>query len=141
LKIARETGNKGRVFAVDLLREPLAFLWIRAFLQRRTSLHIIYADAENDHLPDDLGRLPEGSTVLAAALLIAGLVTVPIEQGCPQASHRFYAALVISSDPACCGKHCETSTFLDIDRLAEHASIRLADSGVCHRIDWIRSTD
>jgi hypothetical protein len=65
----------------------------------------------------------------------------PNRTGCPQASGGLYSVLVISSDSACYGKHCQTSTFRDIERLAEDVSIYLANGGVCDCFDWIWGID
>ena len=97
LKLARRTGNSGEVFAVDMLREPLAFLWIRALLQHRTSLHIIHtdlehADAENVRLPGRLDavliantyhefRIPEKVLVIAFESLRPGGRLVVVDRG------------------------------------------------------------
>jgi SAM-dependent methyltransferase len=51
LKLAAIVGDKGRVIAEDILREPLAFLWIRAFLRRRHNIQVIHGEQDNPHLP------------------------------------------------------------------------------------------
>ena len=51
LKIAPIVGEHGSVFAVDILKEPLAFLWIRALLHHQSNVHIIHGEQDNPHLP------------------------------------------------------------------------------------------
>jgi predicted methyltransferase len=51
LKLAPMAGKSGSVFAVDILKEPLAFLWIRARLRREAQLHVILGDPDDPHLP------------------------------------------------------------------------------------------
>jgi SAM-dependent methyltransferase len=55
LKLAPVVGRSGEVLAVDILREPLAFLWIRALAQHSSNLLVIHADADDPPLPK--GRL------------------------------------------------------------------------------------
>jgi predicted methyltransferase len=55
LKIAPMVGQEGRVFDVDILKEPLAFLWVRALLRHESNVHIIHTDPDNPHLPE--GRI------------------------------------------------------------------------------------
>lgn len=52
LKVAPIVGEHGRVFAVDILKEPLAFLWVRALLRHQSNVHVIHGDADNLHLPE-----------------------------------------------------------------------------------------
>jgi SAM-dependent methyltransferase len=52
LKVAPIVGEHGGVFAVDILREPLAFLWIRALLHHQSNVHIVHVDQDNPHLPE-----------------------------------------------------------------------------------------
>ena len=52
LKVAPIVGEHGGVFAVDILKEPLAFLWIRALLRHQSNVHIIHGDQDNPHLPE-----------------------------------------------------------------------------------------
>lgn len=52
LKLAPIVGDKGRVIAEDILREPLAFLWIRAMLRHRRNIWIIHGEPNNPHLPE-----------------------------------------------------------------------------------------
>ncbi len=51
LKMAPLVAPQGRVLAVDLRRQSLAFLWIRALLGRHWNLHVILGEAEDPHLP------------------------------------------------------------------------------------------
>jgi ubiquinone/menaquinone biosynthesis C-methylase UbiE len=55
LKLAPIVGEKGGVLAVDVLKEPLAFLRIRALLSHQSNVHIIQGDPDNPHLPE--GRI------------------------------------------------------------------------------------
>jgi ubiquinone/menaquinone biosynthesis C-methylase UbiE len=52
LKLAPRVGEKGGILAVDILKEPLVFLWIRALLRHQSNVHIIHGDPDNPHLPD-----------------------------------------------------------------------------------------
>jgi SAM-dependent methyltransferase len=40
------------VIAEDILREPLAFLWFRAFLRHRHNIQVIHGEPDNPHLPE-----------------------------------------------------------------------------------------
>jgi predicted methyltransferase len=51
LKIAPRVGPGGRVVAVDLRRESLAFLWIRAALGGQTNVFVIRARGDDPTLP------------------------------------------------------------------------------------------
>jgi len=51
LKLAPLVGEKGRVLAVDLRRESLAFLWIRAMLQSHWNVRVIHGEVDNPDLP------------------------------------------------------------------------------------------
>ena len=51
LKIAPRVGPGGRVIAVDLRRESLAFLWIRASLGGHTNVRIIRGRVDDPMLP------------------------------------------------------------------------------------------
>lgn len=51
LKLAPMVGRSGSVYAVDIRKEPLAFLWIRARLRREAQLHVILGDPDDPHLP------------------------------------------------------------------------------------------
>lgn len=52
LKVAPIVGEHGGVFAVDILKEPLAFLWIRTLLRHQSNVHIIHGDQDDPHLPE-----------------------------------------------------------------------------------------
>jgi SAM-dependent methyltransferase len=52
LKIAPMVGERGVVYAVDILKEPLAFLWIRALLRYQSNIHIIHGELDNPDLPE-----------------------------------------------------------------------------------------
>jgi len=51
LKMAPVVAPQGRVLAVDLRRQSLAFLWIRTLLGRHWNLHVIRGEADDPHLP------------------------------------------------------------------------------------------
>lgn len=51
LKIAPRVAPDGQVFAVDLRRESLAFLWIRARLRRLHNLNVILGATDDPRLP------------------------------------------------------------------------------------------
>ncbi len=51
LKIAPRVAPNGRVLAVDLRRQSLAFLWIRAVLDRQWNLHVIRGRVNEPGLP------------------------------------------------------------------------------------------
>ena len=51
LQIAPRVGPEGRVVAVDLRRQSLAFLWIRAMLGGHRNLQIIRGRADDPELP------------------------------------------------------------------------------------------
>ena len=55
LKIAPIVGKRGSVFAVDILKEPLGVLWIRALLRHQSNIHIIHGELDNPDLPE--GRI------------------------------------------------------------------------------------
>jgi len=52
LKLGPIVGDKGRVIAEDILREPLAFLWIRALLRHQRNIRVIHGEPDNPHLPE-----------------------------------------------------------------------------------------
>ena len=51
LKIAPRVAPNGRVFAIDLRRQSLAFLWIRALLGRHWNLYTIRGEVDDPLLP------------------------------------------------------------------------------------------
>ena len=51
LKIAARVVPDGRVFAVDLRRQSLAFLWVRARIDGHRNLHIIRGRVDDPRLP------------------------------------------------------------------------------------------
>jgi ubiquinone/menaquinone biosynthesis C-methylase UbiE len=51
LKMAPRVAPNGRVLAVDLRRESLAFLWIRARLDGYSNLHVIHSRVDDPMLP------------------------------------------------------------------------------------------
>ena len=52
LKVAPIVGEHDGVFAVDILKEPLAFLWVRALLHHQANVHVIHGEQDNPHLPE-----------------------------------------------------------------------------------------
>jgi len=62
LKMAPRVAPGGRVFAVDLRRESLTFLWIRARLAWQSNLHVIVGAVDDPRLP----RSPPVDAVLIA---------------------------------------------------------------------------
>lgn len=53
LKIAPRVAPNGRVLAVDLRRQSLAFLWIRAMRGGHRNLHVIRSQVDDPTLPPD----------------------------------------------------------------------------------------
>ena len=53
LKLASKVGEHGNVLAEDILREPLAFLWIRALLRHQGNVRVVHGDLDNPHLPKE----------------------------------------------------------------------------------------
>jgi predicted methyltransferase len=53
LKMALRVAPRGQVYAVDLRRESLAFLWIRALLGGHTNLHVIHNTVDDPSLPPE----------------------------------------------------------------------------------------
>jgi predicted methyltransferase len=51
LKMAPRVAPQGRVLAVDLRRQSLAFLWIRALLGGHWNLRVIRGETDDPHLP------------------------------------------------------------------------------------------
>lgn len=54
LKLSPIVGKHGSVIAVDILEEPLLFLWTRAFLRNQQNIHVIHADTDNPRLQTDM---------------------------------------------------------------------------------------
>ena len=50
LKLSRAVGATGSVQAIDILRLPLTFLWIRAARQGVHSLHIVLGDSDDPRI-------------------------------------------------------------------------------------------
>jgi ubiquinone/menaquinone biosynthesis C-methylase UbiE len=51
LKLSAVVGPRGRVFAVDIRKLPLGFLWARALLRGQHNVRIVLGEPENPHLP------------------------------------------------------------------------------------------
>ena len=54
LKLSPVVGKRGRVMAVDILKEPLAFLWVRSFLRSQRNIDIIHGYPDNPRLPTNV---------------------------------------------------------------------------------------
>jgi predicted methyltransferase len=54
LRLSPVVGKRGRVMAVDILKEPLAFLWVRSFMRNQHNIDIIYGYPDNPRLPTDV---------------------------------------------------------------------------------------
>ncbi len=54
LKLSPIVGKHGSVIAVDILEEPLLFLWTRAFLRNQQNIHVIHGDTDNPRLQTDM---------------------------------------------------------------------------------------
>jgi predicted methyltransferase len=51
LKLAPLVGKKGSVLAIDILKEPLAYLWVRARLRNLPQLHVMQSVPDDPGLP------------------------------------------------------------------------------------------
>jgi len=51
LKLSPIVGASGTVWAEDIRREPLAFLWIRRFLRNARNVRVIRGETDDPHLP------------------------------------------------------------------------------------------
>ena len=51
LKLAPRVAPDGRVLAVDLRRQSLAFLWLRAALRRQSRVRVVHGEAADPGLP------------------------------------------------------------------------------------------
>src|SRR5689334_22585344 len=51
MKLFPIVGTRGRVFAVDIRRTSLFFLWTRAFLRAERNINVIHAQPDDPHLP------------------------------------------------------------------------------------------
>ena len=51
LKLSSAVGRQGRVFAVDLRKESLLFLWSRALLRGLANVHVVVGEEDNPRLP------------------------------------------------------------------------------------------
>lgn len=52
LKISPAVGKRGQVFAVDLRRLSLFFLWTRALLRGEHNVHVVVGQEDNPRLPE-----------------------------------------------------------------------------------------
>src|SRR5215813_12940887 len=51
LKLSRIVNSGGMVFAVDIRRLPLRFLWARALIRRQSNIRTVLGEPDNPHLP------------------------------------------------------------------------------------------
>ena len=51
LKLSPAVGSGGTVYAVDIRRLPLAFLWIRTFIKGQHNVRTVLGEPDNPHLP------------------------------------------------------------------------------------------
>ena len=51
LKLSSAVGPGGTVYAVDIRRLPLAFLWLRTFLRAQHNVRAVLGEPDNPHLP------------------------------------------------------------------------------------------
>jgi len=51
LKLSPAIGSGGTVYAVDIRRLPLAFLWVRSLIRRQRNVRAVLGDPDNPHLP------------------------------------------------------------------------------------------
>jgi predicted methyltransferase len=51
VRLAPVVGRTGRVVAIDILRQPLVFLWIRTRLRRAWQVQVVLADEQDPRLP------------------------------------------------------------------------------------------
>jgi len=57
LRLSPPAGKRGRIFAEDIRRLPLVFLWFRTILKSERNVTVIHGDATDPHLPP--GRVNE----------------------------------------------------------------------------------
>ena len=53
LRLAPAVGPRGRVIAVDIRRQSLAFLWVRSLLRRYWQIDVVHSDARHPRLPPE----------------------------------------------------------------------------------------
>jgi ubiquinone/menaquinone biosynthesis C-methylase UbiE len=51
LKLSPAVGSQGTVYAVDIRRLPLRFLWVRTLLRRQHNVRLVLGEPDNPHLP------------------------------------------------------------------------------------------
>jgi ubiquinone/menaquinone biosynthesis C-methylase UbiE len=51
LKLSSEVDSAGTVYAVDIRRLPLMFLWVRALIRHQSNIRTWLGKADNPHLP------------------------------------------------------------------------------------------
>jgi ubiquinone/menaquinone biosynthesis C-methylase UbiE len=107
LKLAQAVGPEGSVQAVDILRLPLAFVWIRAFQRGAHNLRVVLGDADDPHISGPVDAILVANTYhelshpaavlghLRAALVPEGrLVIADRGQSSPSTEHAIDPALV-----------------------------------------------
>jgi len=52
LKLSRVVNPGGTVFAVDIRRLPLRFLWVRTLISRQNNIPTVLGEPDNPHVPD-----------------------------------------------------------------------------------------
>jgi predicted methyltransferase len=62
LKLSRSVGSSGSVVAIDVRRLPLAFLFVRAILQRQWNLQVVKAGPTDPELPKDVDAILVANT-------------------------------------------------------------------------------
>ena len=94
LKIAPRVAPNGRVLAIDLRRQSLAFLWIRAVLGGHRNLHVIRSQV------DDL-KLPQGmnDAVLIANTYHELTAPAPILKALFESMHSGARLVVVDRGP------------------------------------------
>src|SRR5262252_5465862 len=51
LKLSSVVGSGGTVYAVDIRRLPLRFLWVRSLIRRQHNVRTVLGESDNSHLP------------------------------------------------------------------------------------------
>src|SRR5262249_9472730 len=53
VKLSRAVNSGGAVFAVDIRRLPLRFLWVRSLIRRQNNIRTELGEPDNPHLPSN----------------------------------------------------------------------------------------
>src|SRR5262249_9176217 len=51
LKLSQVVNSSGTVYAVDIRRLPLRFLWVRTLIRRQNNVRIVLGEPNDPHLP------------------------------------------------------------------------------------------